>query len=362
MGCARTKLRTASFGATALSAHSDSPKGEQDMARGAPFSRNAPRRRPYRPADSCTHFSTKSSRRCRLASTGATIRSCAKKSSASNGWSSTRAPWRPPSRSARSAGLRPLPRHAPAQQRKGAAGRLPLHREGRGRRPRASRPPRNGCSTTTTSSKSRSARSAKTCRRASTGSCPSSPPGRSPGFRACSASPGHSSRTPTAASSPRRCAASCAPIRRVEPLTIGELWAVAITLRIVLVENLRRVAQRIVTSRAARQEADAVADRLLGVNGQNVDPNALRAGAAQSPAARARVRRAARAPAARPGSEDHARAAVARRGARRAGHQLRTRWCRKSTSARAPRTSPCATSSPACGSCRTSTGRSSSRA
>ena len=63
----------------------------------------------------------------------------------------------------------------------------------------------------------------------------------------------------------------------VEPLTIGELWAVAITLRIVLVENLRRVAQRIVNSRAARQEADAIADRLLGVNGQRVDPNALSA-------------------------------------------------------------------------------------
>jgi cyclic beta-1,2-glucan synthetase len=61
----------------------------------------------------------------------------------------------------------------------------------------------------------------------------------------------------------------------VEPLTIGELWAVAITLRIVFVENLRRVAQRIVNSRAARQEADAVADRLLGVNGQKADPNAL---------------------------------------------------------------------------------------
>jgi cyclic beta-1,2-glucan synthetase len=61
----------------------------------------------------------------------------------------------------------------------------------------------------------------------------------------------------------------------VEPLTIGELWAVAITLRIVLVENLRRVAQRIVTSRAARQEADTIADRLLGVNGQKVDPEAL---------------------------------------------------------------------------------------
>jgi len=55
--------------------------------------------------------------------------------------------------------------------------------------------------------------------------------------------------------------------QRVQPLTIGELWAVAITLRIVLVENLRRGASRIVTSRAARQEADALADRLLGVNG-----------------------------------------------------------------------------------------------
>ena len=33
--------------------------------------------------------------------------------------------------------------------------------------------------------------------------------------------------------------------QRVQPLTIGELWAVAITLRIVLVENLRRAATRI---------------------------------------------------------------------------------------------------------------------
>jgi cyclic beta-1,2-glucan synthetase len=61
----------------------------------------------------------------------------------------------------------------------------------------------------------------------------------------------------------------------VEPLTIGELWAVAITLRIVLVENLRRVAQRIVTSRAAREEADSIADRLLGVNGERADSEAL---------------------------------------------------------------------------------------
>jgi cyclic beta-1,2-glucan glucanotransferase len=56
--------------------------------------------------------------------------------------------------------------------------------------------------------------------------------------------------------------------QRVQPLTIGELWAVAITLRIVLVENLRRLAETIVHSRAARQEADALADRLLGSNDQ----------------------------------------------------------------------------------------------
>jgi len=51
----------------------------------------------------------------------------------------------------------------------------------------------------------------------------------------------------------------------VEPLTIGELWAIAISLRIVLVENLRRMAEQIVGSRAARQRADELADSLLGL-------------------------------------------------------------------------------------------------
>ncbi|HEY5020230.1 MAG TPA: protein ndvB, partial [Steroidobacteraceae bacterium] len=64
--------------------------------------------------------------------------------------------------------------------------------------------------------------------------------------------------------------------QRVQPLTIGELWAVAITLRVVLIENLRRAAARIVSSRAQRQEADAAADRLLGVNGLRVEPQSLR--------------------------------------------------------------------------------------
>ena len=60
--------------------------------------------------------------------------------------------------------------------------------------------------------------------------------------------------------------------QRVQPLTIGELWAVAITLRIVLVENLRRSARRIVTGRTERQEADGVADRLLGVGVREAEP------------------------------------------------------------------------------------------
>ena len=60
--------------------------------------------------------------------------------------------------------------------------------------------------------------------------------------------------------------------QRVQPLTIGELWAVAITLRIVLVENLRRSAERIVTSREEREKADAVADRLLGVGVEAPEP------------------------------------------------------------------------------------------
>src|SRR6266581_8817238 len=61
--------------------------------------------------------------------------------------------------------------------------------------------------------------------------------------------------------------------QRVQPLTIGELWAVAITLRVVLVENLRRLAEAIVRGRAARQEADALADEVLGLDGAPPDPS-----------------------------------------------------------------------------------------
>jgi len=58
----------------------------------------------------------------------------------------------------------------------------------------------------------------------------------------------------------------------VQPLTIGELWAVAITLRVVLVENLRRLAERIAYSSAARQEADRFADRVLGTGSHPAEP------------------------------------------------------------------------------------------
>lgn len=63
--------------------------------------------------------------------------------------------------------------------------------------------------------------------------------------------------------------------QEVQPLTIGELWAVSITLRIVLVENLGRLAQQITQSRAARQLADGLADRLLGIGGRPAESVAV---------------------------------------------------------------------------------------
>ena len=61
----------------------------------------------------------------------------------------------------------------------------------------------------------------------------------------------------------------------VQPLSIGELWAVAITLRIVLVENLRRLAVQITDAHEMRAEADKLADHLLATE----DPAATSAAA-----------------------------------------------------------------------------------
>lgn len=57
----------------------------------------------------------------------------------------------------------------------------------------------------------------------------------------------------------------------VQPLTIGELWAVAITLRIVLVENLRRLTDQMALGRQNRGRADQLADRILAPGGMHPD-------------------------------------------------------------------------------------------
>ena len=65
--------------------------------------------------------------------------------------------------------------------------------------------------------------------------------------------------------------------QRVEPLLMGELWALPIVLRLTLAENLRRLAERIVARRGARLEADRLADTLLGQgDAPRADPLAFR--------------------------------------------------------------------------------------
>jgi cyclic beta-1,2-glucan synthetase len=64
----------------------------------------------------------------------------------------------------------------------------------------------------------------------------------------------------------------CRAYQRVQPLTIGELWAIAITLRVVLIENLSRLAGGIVHRLELREKADALADKWLHDGGQQVAP------------------------------------------------------------------------------------------
>ena len=176
----------------------------------------------------------------------------------------------------------------------------------------------NGWSTTTTSSSAQIREIRPLCRPATTGNCRSWSTGRSWDTRGCSAWPGPSSRTPTATSIPRLLCRFVRAYQEVQPLTIGELWAVAITLRIVLVENLRRLAELIMDSSAARQEANGLADRLLGAGGHAAEPASIVLAEREGTASARRIRRAARAPAARSGSQDHPCADLARPASRRA--------------------------------------------
>lgn len=54
--------------------------------------------------------------------------------------------------------------------------------------------------------------------------------------------------------------------QRVQPLTMGELWAAPIVLRVVLVENLRRLADAMRNTDRAQQEAEILAKTLLGTD------------------------------------------------------------------------------------------------
>jgi cyclic beta-1,2-glucan synthetase len=51
--------------------------------------------------------------------------------------------------------------------------------------------------------------------------------------------------------------------QQVQPLMIGELWAVAITLRIVLIENMRRLALQISEGQAQRQQANTIVKEVM---------------------------------------------------------------------------------------------------
>ncbi|MBK5925975.1 glycosyl transferase, partial [Rhodobaculum claviforme] len=69
----------------------------------------------------------------------------------------------------------------------------------------------------------------------------------------------------------------------VAPLTIGELWAVAITLRIVLIENARRLSDEIMAAHEQRAQADRVVDALLAPCTGDAPPPALRLAQAVAP-------------------------------------------------------------------------------
>jgi cyclic beta-1,2-glucan synthetase len=69
-----------------------------------------------------------------------------------------------------------------------------------------------------------------------------------------------------------------ASYQEVEPLTIGELWAIPTTLRLILVENLRRMVERIVRARRLRREAEEIADGLLGISGDADEAHAALVG------------------------------------------------------------------------------------
>ena len=64
-----------------------------------------------------------------------------------------------------------------------------------------------------------------------------------------------------------------AAYQQVTPLRLGELWAIPIMLRLALIENLRRVAARLIASRESRNLADTWADQMTEM--AEKDPGSL---------------------------------------------------------------------------------------
>ncbi len=59
--------------------------------------------------------------------------------------------------------------------------------------------------------------------------------------------------------------------QNIRPLNFGELWALPTTLRVVLIENLRRLSEGVATAMAAREVADLWCERLEKNGATDVD-------------------------------------------------------------------------------------------
>ena len=166
--------------------------------------------------------------------------------SASNALSSTPRVWRPHStlHPTREAG--PSARQTALRQHQSSYRDLSRRRPGKSRRVSRSRRRPNGCWTIFISSTNRSARSRTICRPAIYRKLPKLADGPLQGYpRVFGVAWALIAHTDSAFDI-QKLTRFVEAYQRVQPLTIGELWALAITLRITLVENLRRLAEAIV--------------------------------------------------------------------------------------------------------------------
>ena len=223
---------------------------------------------------------------------------------------------------------------------------------------------RTGCATTTTSSRIRCARFGRTCRASTTWNCPSSPTVRSAGYPRVYAF-ARELITHTAGRLDLQTLVDFATAyQRAAPLTIGEIWAIPIMLR--LGAGRRAAPARRRCRRGAPQSRSRARLGRAAEYRRRRRPNGS--------STRCCATRRRRADACRPPSSSSCctGCAISPRRPRRRGTRCSarskaratrpTRCCASSTSAKPPGSSPSGTSSRRCGCCRRSTGRSSSSA